>query len=44
LTKEVQTIIIQSLIRLYAQIDIYTDKDRELINALYKLLKEMEKE
>jgi hypothetical protein len=44
LTKEVQTIIIQSLIRLYAQIDIHTDRDRELINSLYKLMKETEKE
>jgi hypothetical protein len=42
LTKEVQTIIIQSLVRLYAQVDVLTDKDRELINSLYKLLKEME--
>jgi hypothetical protein len=42
LTKETEVIIIQSLIRLYAQIDIHTDKDRELISKLYKLLKEME--
>ena len=44
MTKEIQTIIIQSLIRLYAQIDIHTDRDRELIGKLYKLMKELEKE
>ena len=44
MTKETEAIIIQSLVRLYAQLDIQTAKDRELISNLYKLLKEMEKE
>ena len=44
MTKETEALIIQSLIRLYAQIDIHTDRDRELISKLYKLMKELEKE
>ena len=44
MTPTTEAVIIQSLIRLYARIDILTDKDRELINTLYKLMKEMEKE
>jgi len=43
LTPTTEAVIIQSLIRLYAQIDIHTDRDRELISKLYKLMKETEK-